>query len=511
MHPSCQTYGLIYSTSPDCRQVSLVVNAVFSALSKMASRKLIKNATVISMDPDLGILTDCDVLVEGREIVRVSQNIEVDGNLEVIDASDCIVSPGFVDGHHHMWQQLLRSVATDWTLADYMAIMRHIYGSLFTPEDVYIANLTASIDLIANGITTVIDHCHILNSPAHTDAAIKALKDSGIRGTFCYGFYENPPLKTQFSTHDTADPRFDTKAKMKDAQRAKEQHFSRNDPAEDLITFGIAPNEPEAWPMKAFIDEIEFARTIGARVITAHVAMGCYDLNKQVVRQLGDAKVLSRDLLFSHGSAFTAEEIELCSKHESGIVSTPETDLQMGMGYPVAFRAADKGCRVGLGLDISSNQNNDMFVQMRLLLQAERARADAVAQSINSTIVRKSEEALYFATLGGAKAVGLDHLVGSITPGKRADLVITRCDDINMVPAIDPVGMLLFNAVISNIDTVMVDGVILKRGGKLVGDVWDKIRGDVRERSARIVRVAREVSKTVQTKAMIGNFGKHKI
>lgn len=443
--------------------------------------------------------------------MEVAQNITIDKGIEIIDATDCIVSPGFVDGHHHMWQQLLRSVATDWTLADYMAIMRCIYGSLFTPEDVYTANFAASVDLIANGITTVIDHCHILNSPAHTDAAIKALKDSGIRGTFCYGFYENPPLTAQFSEHDTVNAKFDTKEKMKDAQRAKEQHFPNNDPADDLITFGVAPNEAEAWPMPALIDEIKFARSIGARVITAHVAMGCYDLNKQVVKQLGEAKILDHDLLFSHGSAFTTEEIELCSKHESGVVSTPETDLQMGMGYPVAFRAADKGCRVGLGLDISSNQNNDMFVQMRLLLQAERARADTAASSINATIVRKSEEALYFATLGGAKAVGLDHLVGSITPGKRADLIITRCDDINMVPAIDPVGMLLFNAVMSNIDTVMVDGAILKRGGKLVGNVWENIRGDVRERSARIVRIAREVSKVVPTKILIGNFGSSKI
>lgn len=473
----------------------------------MASQILIKNATVVSMDPNIGTQTNCDILVEGKKIKTVSPKIEAVGPAEVIDATDCIVSPGFVDGHHHMWQQLLRSVATDWTLADYMATMRRIYGSLYTPEDVYTANYAASLDLIANGITTVIDHCHILNTPAHTDAAIKALKDSGIRGTFCYGFYENPPLAAEHSAHSTVVPTFDTKEKMKDAKRAKDQFFANNDPTQELITFGIAPNEPEAWPIADFMDEVKFAREIGARVITAHVAMGSYDLNKQVVQQLGDAEMMDRDLLFSHGSAFTEQEIDLCSKHESGVVSTPETDLQMGMGYPVAFRAADKGCHVGLGLDISSNQNNDMFVQMRLLLQAERARADAAAvPTVNTTIVRKSEEALYFATLGGAKAVGLDHLVGSITPGKRADVVITRCDDINMVPAVDPVGMLLFNAVMSNIDTVLVDGVVLKRKGNLVGGVWENVRADVRSRSARVVRIAREVAGGAEHKLTIGAF-----
>jgi cytosine/adenosine deaminase-related metal-dependent hydrolase len=318
-------------------------------------------------------------------------------------------------------------------------------------------------------------------------------------------------LAAEHSAHDTVTPDFDTKLKMKDAQRAKDQHFPSNDPAESLITFGIAPNEPEAWPLDAFIDEIKFARAISARVITAHVAMGHYDLNKQVVQQLGEANLLKRDLLFSHGSAFTDQEIDLCSTHKCGVVSTPETDLQMGMGFPVAFRAADGGCNVGLGLDISSNQNNDMFVQMRLLLQAERARADAAAPSVNLSIVRKSEEALYFATLGGAKAIGMDHLVGSITPGKRADLVITRCDDINMVPTIDPVGILLFNAVHSNIDTVMIDGVVLKRDAKLVDGVWENIRGDVRERSARIVRIARDVAGEIANKMTIESFGKTKI
>ena len=120
---------------------------------------LFKNATVISMDPEIGIVTGCDVLIEGNTISKVKPGLSAAPDIKVIDASDSIIAPGFVDAHHHLWQQLLKGVATDWTLADYMSMMRRLYGSLFTPEDVYAADFAACLDLIANGITTVIDHC----------------------------------------------------------------------------------------------------------------------------------------------------------------------------------------------------------------------------------------------------------------------------------------------------------------------------------------------------------------
>ncbi|KAI1012069.1 hypothetical protein LB503_004627 [Fusarium chuoi] len=146
-----------------------------------------------------GTLANSDILIQDDRIVAIGQALPnpSESNVTIIDGQGCIVIPDFVDGHHHMWQQLLRGVATDWSLFDYTVNMRTIYGSLYTPEDVYLSTYFAALSLINNGMTSVLEHCHIINSPDHADAAVKALQDAGIRGTFRYGFYANPPLPNQ--------------------------------------------------------------------------------------------------------------------------------------------------------------------------------------------------------------------------------------------------------------------------------------------------------------------------
>ncbi|OAA68000.1 Metal-dependent hydrolase, composite domain protein [Niveomyces insectorum RCEF 264] len=467
-----------------------------------ATSILIKDATVITVDEKLGTQLHCDILVEDGVIKAVGPGLSANSGRvdEVIDGTNCIVSPGFVDTHHHLWQQLLRGVTTDWSLGNYIEHIRNVYGSLYTPEDVYTANYFAGLDLLNNGITTVIDHCHILNSPKHVDAAIKGLKDAHVRGTWCFGFYENPGrADLPDANHTVATPAgFDHAARVAEARRAREEHFPDNDPATQLLTFGGAPAEAEGMTLAALQQEIDLFRSLGARVITMHVAMGNYDVNHQIVQQLGDAGYLGRDLLFSHGASFTESEFALIRAAGAGVSSTPETDLQMGMGHPVAFKAAARGCHVGLGIDITSNQNNDFLALMRLLLQAERGKRHGellqaphrtAAERVPLAIAPQSHEALYMATLGGARSIHLDHLIGSITPGKRADLVVTRCDDMNAVPVTNPIGALMFNVHIGNIDTVLVNGKIVKQGGQVLNVDWPKLRAEVRERSARMYAI----------------------
>ncbi|OQU99386.1 hypothetical protein CLAIMM_05022 [Cladophialophora immunda] len=466
----------------------------------MSSSLLIKHSTVISVDDKIGTQTDCDIYIENGIIKEVGPNLNPSSVDEVLDATHCLVSPGFVDTHHHLWQQLIRGVTTDWSLGEYIDNIRNIYGSLFTPDDVYTANYFAGLDLINNGVTCVIDHCHILNSPAHADAAVKGLKDAGIRGTWCYGFYENPSRKDlPGSNHEIATPDgYDNAKRREDAKRARHQHFADNSPEKNLLTFGAAPYEAEGMSYAALQDEIAFFRSIGARIITMHVAIGNYDTNRQVVQHLGDANCLGKDLLFSHGSSFTDSELQLIHDAGAGISATPETELQMGMGHPVAFRAAEAGCNIGLGIDITSNNNNDMLAIMRLLLQAERGKRQAEmlrTRTLPTKIYPRSEEALYMATMGGAKSIGMDHLIGSVTPGKRADLIVTKCDSMNTVPVTSHIGALMYNAHIGNIDTVLVNGKIMKRDGHVLDVDWPKLRDDVRARTARMFDIATKAPK----------------
>ena len=462
---------------------------------------LIRNATILSLDGNIGLKHGCDILVSDNKIAAISPKLPTFAIDEIIDATDCLVTPGFVNTHHHCWQQILRGVGTDWHLADYFLQMRRTYSGLFTAEDVYISNYVAALDLINNGVTTVVDHCNIINTPHHTDAAIRGLQDAGIRGAFCYDLYENP---ADLPGSVPGQNMFNLVARKADAERARKEYFSaRNDPAEDLITFGGAPGEVEAQSIEQTVGEMQFFRRIGARIITAHVAHGTYGQPFQTaegvrhteasrtVEAMGKAGVLGRDLLLSHCTNATSAELSMLKRMGCTISTSPETELQMGIGSPCAFKAKDKGINVSLGLDTSGCGSNDVFAAMRLLLQSERGRHDAVEKikyphQRPRKVARKSVEALEIATIGGARALHIDHLVGTICLGKRADLVVTRLDTFNMTPFTDPVGSFIFHANPGNIDVVLVNGKILKRGGELVGIDWPYLRQEIRQRAARI-------------------------
>ncbi|KAL4994060.1 hypothetical protein BDV10DRAFT_199082 [Aspergillus recurvatus] len=457
---------------------------------------LIKNATVIPMEPSAPsdrVLHNQDILIEDSWIRAVGPDLQLPSadNGVRIDGTDCIVTPGFVNGHHHMWQQLLRGLTVDWSLFGYACHLRMVYGSLYAAEDVQVANYAAALSHLNNGITTVLDHCHVVNSPAHAEAAVKGLKAAGIRGTFCYGFYQNPTVPGE--PESAASDSFDQAARMEVALRVKRQHFPDNDPEQSLLTFGVALDDPTNLTPAENVRGLEAARNIEPRIITAHASVVSDGKPKaEIVQQLQDASMMGSDLVFSHGAWFTEEEIDALRRSGAGVVGTPDTELQMGMGYPVVWKASDLGCRVGLGLDITSNQGNDFMAQMRLALQAQRAREydHDYNKAVQRDLPRKAADVLRMATLGGAEAMQLDSLIGSIAPGKKADVILFRCNDIETVPVVDPIGTVVFHASPKQVDTVLVDGKIVKRDGHLVDVDWPSLREQVQSRSERLRKEA---------------------
>ena len=438
-------------------------------------RLLIRGGRVLTMDARLGDLDEADILVEGDRIAAVAARVDA-GDAPSIDAAGMIVLPGFVDAHRHVWQTQLRTVATDWSLFDYFSRMRSIYSSFYEPEDAYLGNYAGALEALNAGITTIVDHCHIINSPRHADEAVRGLSDAGIRGIFCYGLFPNP---TQHPFRMEIRPawRFD------DARRVRREHFSA---AGGLLEFGIAPTEVEAMPFEDLVAEIAFARELGAQRISCHVAMGAYDRGRRVVAQLAQAGLLHDDLLFVHGSALTEEELEAVRDGGAGIAATPETELQMGMGHPVTARALERGVKIGLGVDIVSNYAGDMFAPMRLQLQAQRGWDNARLEAPPRAVRFKAREVLELATIGGARALGLESRVGSLAPGKQADIILIRTDAINMVPVSDPIGAVVLNANIHDVDTVLVAGRTVKRSGALVGVDWAELSERLRRSQRRI-------------------------
>jgi cytosine/adenosine deaminase-related metal-dependent hydrolase len=458
---------------------------------------LIRNARILSMVDGAQELRG-DILIEDGRIAALGV-VKAPPDAETLDAKGAIVMPGFVDCHRHVWQTQLRTAAGDWSLFDYLARMRLLYSAFYTPEDVYLGNYVGALEAINAGITTLVDHCHILNSPEHTTEAVRGLSDAGTRAIFCYGLFSNPKSHVPFVVET------DQSWRHADARRLRAETLASDDAR---ILFGLAPNEPEGASDEVLAADLRLARDLDAHAISCHVAMGAYDGGRQVVRKLHAAGLLDARLLFVHGASLTDEEFDLIAAAGAGICSTPETELQMGMGDPIAFKARAAGARASLGIDIVSNYSGDMFSQMRMMIQSARARANAAVASRGRApraITIPAREVLRLATLGGAESLHLESRIGTLELGKQADLILIRTDTIAMTPATDATAAVIFNASAADVDSVMVAGRWLKRGGVLLGVDWPQTRARLERSAERVLTAAGEIDERIPL-AVAENF-----
>jgi cytosine/adenosine deaminase-related metal-dependent hydrolase len=419
------------------------------------------------MDPSLGTLDRADILVEGERIRDIAADLAVE-DCDLIDARGMIAIPGFVDTHRHPWMTQLRNAAADWTLFGYTAGVLMGYRTYFRPEDVHIATYAGALEALDGGATTIVAYSDCTLTPEHADEMIRALGESGVRALFCYGMLGNGSVAPDGSLDLTGaipspEWHFD------DVRRVRRERLSSEDA---LVTLGLALNEVEMLPLEFGRKEIELGREVGAARISCHVGMGAMSQGVGYVGQLAEAGLLGPDLLFAHANCLTRQELEQVAEAGAAIAVTPESELATGCGYPVTGRAMECGARVSLGVDAVLACRGDLFQQMRLALQTERGlRHHALEQQgLAPREARPSpREMLELATLEGARAAGLDTKVGSLTPGKQADIALIRTDHVSLRPVRNPVDTVALQANAGDVDTVLVAGRPVKRGGQLVG------------------------------------------
>lgn len=448
----------------------------------------IRDGHLLTMDPNLGELSRADLVIENGRITAIGESLPAPSGAHVIDAGEHIVIPGFVDTHRHMWQTQLRGEMADATLLDYGAVIRGAYSACYDPEDVYIGILAGYLDALNAGVTSLIDHCHIMNSAEHTDAALRAFRDSGAGGVFSYGLFPNPERGRADEISRIIDP---PHRLWEEARRVRATQFSAAN--DERIRWGIALTELEFFPLKYSMREIDFARELGAHKISAHVGLGAASAHTRWVKRLYQAGELRDDLLMVHGWSLTTQELEYMAETGATLSATPETELQMGMGFPALQRFAEVGGRPGIGIDIVSNQSADMFTQMRLGLQSVRGLDNeklAARHLFPSTLATTTAQILRHATIDGAHALGLEDEIGSLSVGKRGDLVLIRKTDINMVPATNATAAVVHYANVGNIDTVVADGIVRKQAGHLTGHDIPAIIADLLDSTARVLERA---------------------
>ena len=267
------------------------------------------------------------------------------------------------------------------------------------------------------------DWSHIQASPEHTDAAVQALQDSGLRAVFAYGF-------PWWGKWDERQPSWFV--------RAATEHFSTQD---QLLTLALAAPGPEFTDFEVTRDHWKLAREAGARIST-HVGVGSYGLDAKF-EQFGRSGVLGPDTTYIHCTTLSDTEIQMIVDTGGTVSLATPVEMMMGHGMPPIQRFLDRGLKPSLSIDVETNVPSDMFNQMRSVLALQRSLAAGQGKPPIT-----ARDVLEYATIEGARANGLDAKVGSLTPGKKADIIMLRTDRMNVTPLNDPA-----TAVVTSMDT----------------------------------------------------------
>jgi 5-methylthioadenosine/S-adenosylhomocysteine deaminase len=416
-------------------------------------RTLLTGGTVVSMDPALGDLDSGDVLIEDGVIARVAEHIDAP-DAEVIEARDRIVMPGFVDNHRHTWQTAFRGVGADWTFADYLAAIHGTLRPRYRPEDVYLGNLLGRLEALHSGVTTMLDWFHCAEGPAHADAAVAGLRDAPGRSIFCYG-----------AAYRTADP---TEAEIR--------RVRADLPGHGLVTMAFGLRGAQDTDIDTVAEELKLADELGLRT-SVHIDGLSGDRPVADLRAHG---LLRGNTTFVHANGISDEELRMLADAGSSISISPDVELKMGFGRPVTGRALAAGLRPTLSVDDVPAVGGDMFSTLRT--------AYAVQRGLDGSLT--SRDLLEFTTIDAARSCGLDARVGSITPGKDADLILLRADDVTVFPVTNPVATIVSAGHPGLVDTVLVAGRVVKRDGVLLNVDLPALRSRLTESRDRIAAAA---------------------
>ncbi|CAG9275170.1 Cytosine/adenosine deaminase [Paraburkholderia unamae] len=421
-------------------------------------RKLIRGGNVLSMDNQVGSGA-MNVLLDGPRIDSVAAGLNVD-DAEVIDATGCIVIPGLVNAHMHTWQTALRGIAANWTLPQYFRSVHAGLAALFSPDDLYISTLVGALNQLNCGTTTLGDWCHNNPTPTHTNRAIDGLVESGIRSVFFHGSPKPDPKPGQKHFSEVPHPR-------EEIERLLRSRFAESD---TLVTLGMAILGPHYSTYDVSMQDFLLAQEFDL-VASMHCA-GLEAKTPDGWERLAAVELLGPRTNVVHGNNLTDAQLRMMLERGVTFSLAPETEMQQGHGHPITGRLRDAGYAPSLGADLESSIASDMFTVARVALASQRAFDNEAARTaqgrLPATSTLSCNDALEWITLRGAEALGMASQIGSLTPGKQADVVLVRADTINMRPVHDPVAALIMQASPSNVDTVLVAGEYRKRCGELI-------------------------------------------
>lgn len=432
----------------------------------MASKTLLQNATIVTQE-SAGVLHRASLLIEGDRLAEVGgRNAPADA--EVIDSTGFIVIPGLVNAHLHTWQTALRGIAADWSLAEYLRKMHAGLATVFTPADLHIATLCGALNQLNCGTTTLVDWCHNNPTPEHTYAAICALEESGIRAAFFHGSPKPDPSKGHAPFWEIPHPRAELERICKRSRQGR-------------VSMGAAILGPHYSTLEVTLHDFRMARELGL-IASMHVGGGA-------ARCAGGWQRLERESLLGpstnivHGNSLTEDQFSRFCELGVSFTIAPGVEMSMGHGLPVTGSLRKNRRAPSIGIDVETATSGEMLAAARIALETQRA----LDHQSGCPRVISAREALEWATIEGARMLGMQDSIGSLAPGKQADLVMIDARALNMQPVHDPIAAVVTQASLANIDSVMVAGEWKKRNGRLLEGGLEGKLDQLRESGARIL------------------------
>ena len=408
-----------------------------------------RDATVLTMDQSR-VIAPGDVLVTGDTISAVGPRLQAPEQAVEVDASGGILMPGMVDTHRHMWQTALRGLGADWTLTQYFVFYYLSWGKIFRPQDMAAGNRLSAIEAVDAGVTTTLDWSHGLQTIEHGEAALDALRSSPGRFVLAYGNLLGAPWEW--------------------ASSKEFRSFVKRTATDEMLGLQLAfdvtgdPAFPEKGAFEA-AHELDLAVTTHAGVWGA--------TNDDSIRLMWDRGFMTPRVTYVHAATLREDSYQrIAASGGTASVST-ESEHNAGQGYPPTWELCKHGIPISLSMDTSVWWSADLFSAMRATLSADRSREHLEAHSKGETVVHnrlRAEEVVQWATIGGARALGLGDRTGSVTPGKKADLVLIKNDaSPALLPIVHPYGTVVFQAGRGDVHTVLVNGRVVKHEHRLVG------------------------------------------
>ncbi len=442
-------------------------------------KTLIQNATVYTVDSEDTVLENASILIDGTRIARILKAGEKLPDADkTIDARGKVVFPGFVNTHIHIFQSLLKGLGADKRLIDWLNASALPYGAKIGPDLQYEAARLASAEALQSGCTTLCEFFYTTQSEELAHAVISGMQELGIRSVFIRTFQDTG---TEYGMPDCF---IETAA---DAMKKTDQLVSQYNGKSDMLQIWTGPDVTWSTTKEGYLTMLEYCREKHVRY-SMHIQETEVDnemsnryYGKNIVDLLDEIGFLSDQMLAVHCVNLTDHELNLFAGHGVNVSHCPMANMYLASGYAPTVKMLQQGINLSLGTDgAASNNTTNMLETMKMATVTQKA-------NYRDATIMTAKQILRAATMGGAKAIGMEDEIGSVEEGKKADLIIFDPYHLTSFPMHDPLATLVYSSCVPNIETTIVNGKIMYHRGHFAG--MEDLNGMYRNIEAGLAKV----------------------